>query len=335
MKSRFRWIAGSVVVLILIVLAYYRAGVLNLPSVPDEVTATDAGLVGLDEMKNLEARIFSVNIPSSADSLTVEVQRAVSEIEYGNERNGILHLQSLVRRNPANIVLGNLLRMETFKLTRLRLASNASQGEIGLVLPEYLDNQPMKFFRDLIKERPDRELKLQLALALVDHMLLFPALEIKAPASVESVEILSDILRQSDPRAAFYVPALYARGLNYLYRPFNLVWPERIATAPDAASKDLSLAVAIGQKVGGGSNALKAELSLALGDAYAKEGKLNAAHSWWQLANNLAHDDRIRNRVFTRLQWKDEEVAANLEATLEQQMNDTDHPLSDLRFMWR
>ena len=151
MRSRLLLIVGSLLLVTLIAIAYYRAGVLNLPSVPDEITNAESGLAGLDEMKNLEARIFSVNIPSSADSLTVEVQRALSEIEYGNERNGIFHLQSLVRRNPANIVLGNLLRMETFKLTRLRLASNASQGEIGLVLPEYLDNQPMKFFRDLIK----------------------------------------------------------------------------------------------------------------------------------------------------------------------------------------
>ena len=166
-------------------------------------------------------------------------------------------------------------------------------------------------------------------------MLLFPALEIKAPASVEAVEVLSDILKDPDPKAAYYVPALYARGLNYLYRPFNLVWPERIAAPPDAASKDLALAVAIGHKIGAGSDALKAELSLSLGDAYAKEGKLNAAHSWWQLANNLAHDDRIRTRVFTRLQWKDEDVSANLEATLQQQMDDIDHPLSDIRFMWQ
>ncbi|MBI3364785.1 MAG: hypothetical protein HY033_07750 [Ignavibacteriae bacterium] len=166
-------------------------------------------------------------------------------------------------------------------------------------------------------------------------MLLFPALEIKAPASVEAVEILSGILKQPDVHARYYVPALYARGLNYLYRPFNLVWPERIAAAPDAASNDISLAVAVGQKIGAGSNTLKAELSLSLGDAYAKEGKLNAAHSWWQLANNLAHDDKIRSRVFTRLQWKDEDVASNLEATLQQQMDDIDHPLSDIRFMWQ
>ena len=131
MRSRLLLIVGSLLLVTLIVLAYYRAGVLSLPSVPDEVTATDAGLVGLDEMKNFDARISARNAPPSADSLTIEVQKALTEIENGSEGNGILHLQSLIRRDPANIVLGNLLRMETFKLTRRRLASNASQGKLG------------------------------------------------------------------------------------------------------------------------------------------------------------------------------------------------------------
>jgi len=123
--------------------------------------------------------------------------------------------------------------------------------------------------------------------------------------------------------------------LNYLHRPFNLVWPEKIAAPPDAASKDIALAVAVGQKIGTGSNALKAELLLALGDAYAKEGKFNLARSWWQLANNLARDDIFRERVFSRLKWNDDEVRQNLEETIQKQMEDLDHPLSDLRFMWK
>jgi len=333
MKSRLLMIVGSVVLVTLIALAYYRSGVLNLPSVSDDVTVENAGLVGLDAMKRLDDCLAAGS--ASDDPVATEAQKILSEIQNGNEEGGVRNLQSLVRRNPTNLVLGNLLRVETFRLTRRQLAANANEGEIALSLPDYLENQPARFFREILKERQDREIKLQLALSLVDHMLLFPALEIKAPASVEAVEILSEILKQPDPRAKYYVPALYARGLNYLYRPFNLVWPERIAAAADAASADLSLAVAIGQKVGAGSDALKAELSLSLGDAYAKEGKLNAAHSWWQLANNIAHDELIRKRVYTRLQWKDEEVSSNLEETLQQQMEDFEHPLSDIRFMWQ
>ena len=42
MKSRILLVAGALVLLTLIALAYYRGGVLNLPSVPGEVTMADA-----------------------------------------------------------------------------------------------------------------------------------------------------------------------------------------------------------------------------------------------------------------------------------------------------
>ena len=80
---------------------------------------------------------------------------------------------------------------------------------------------------------------------------------------------------------------------------------------------------------------LKGELSLALGDAYAKEGKLGLARSWWQIANNMVRDESFRIRVFTRMGWNDDEVSSNLEETLQHQMEDLDHPLSDLSFMWK
>ena len=237
-----------------------------------------------------------------------------------------------MEENPANLVFGNVLRMEMLKLKRKWLAANAGRSELALEFPDYLQDEPVRFFRQLAVSHPVREVRLQLALALVDHMLLFPALEIKAPASVEAVGILTELI--DHPADAYYVPALYARGLNYLYRPFNLVWPEKIAAPPDAASEDLSRCIAVGQKTGKGSDALKAELSLALGDAFAKEGKLDPARSWWQIANNLARDEKFRERVFTRMKWNDDEVSASLEETLQRQMDDVDHPLSDLRFMW-
>lgn len=335
MKTRLGLISGALILVTLIAVAYYRAGVLNLPPVPAGITAVDAGLDRLHDLRSFDESIRSDRALSPENTAIIEARGAVSEVRLGNEENGIRRLQALVRRDPTNLVLGNLLRVQVFTLIRHWLVVNANQGEIALKLPAYLEDQPARFFHDLLGQRGNREVKLQLALALVDHMLLFPALEIKAPASVEAVEILSGILDQSDIHAAYYVPALYARGLNYLYRPFNLVWPERIAAVPDAASKDIGLAIAVGQKIGAGSTGLKGELSLALGDAYAKEGKLNTARSWWQLANNLARDDRMRHRVFTRLQWNDEDLSANLEATLQKQMDDIDHPLSDLRIMWQ
>lgn len=336
MKTRLFIIIAVVFFASLATVAYLRSGLLDLPGVPGEITPRQAGLENLEQMKQMDEAIAAGKAKSGglgADVENVEdaSSLAVTAMQAGNGERGIELLQDAVRRQPTDLVCGNVLRMEILKLQREWLKQEAEKGVIALRFPGYLDGQPARFFREQLQSSPPREVKMQLALALVDQMLLFPALEIKAPASVEAVEILTDILK-NDP---YYVPALYARGLNYLYRPFNLVWPERIAAAPDAASQDLALCVAVGNKIGAGSNTLKAELSLALGDAYAKEGKLSKARSWWQLANNLAHNEKLRQRVFLRLSWKDSEVFAKLEQTLQQQMEDLNNPLSDLRFMWQ
>jgi len=314
MKSRFGIITGIVLLGALIAAACLRSGLLNLPAVPEAVTPKDAGLQGLDAMKTLDEGVESGRVPDGSD---------------------IDSLQEAVRVDPTNLVLGNRLRMEVLQRKRAWMSQRADQGEIALEFPDGLRDEPVRFLRALAKLHPTRETKLQLALALVDHMVLFSALEIKAPASVEAVEILTGILEDGAANSAYYVPALYARGLNYLYRPFNLVWPERLAAAPDAASQDIGLAVAVGQKMGVGSDALKAELALNLGDAYAKEGQPDLARSWWQLAKNMVKSDTVLERVRLRLQWKDEDLRANLEETLQRQMEDIDHPLSDLRFMWQ
>ncbi|HTK83179.1 MAG TPA: hypothetical protein VL633_12905 [Bacteroidota bacterium] len=343
MKARLSIILGIIVLGSLVAVAYYRSGLLSLPEVPNEVYAGVAGLQGIDEMKIYDDDLIGITPPAADPYQTGETspvrsdfdsaKSALDEIRNGEEEEGFTALEEIVRRNPASLVLGNALRMEALRLKRKWLVTNADKSEIALVFPDYLRDEPIHFFRELVKTNPSREVKLQLASSLVDHMLLFPALEIKAPSSVEAVEILTGILK--DRENQYYVPALYARGLNYLYRPFNLVWPERIAAPADAASTDIAMAVAVGQKIGAGSDRLKAELSLALGDAYAKEGKLGLARSWWQIANNMAREDAFRQRVFTRLHWSDDDVSANLEEVFDHQMNDLDHPLSDLRIMWR
>ena len=232
MKTRIGIIVGIVVLCSLVAVAYFRSGLLSLPSVPENVSAHAAGLEHLDAMKSTDESVASeVTAP---DPLVASLQLALKEIRGGNEEQGFHAIQEIVRNNPANLVIGNVLRMEALRLKQKWLASNADKSEIALVFPEYLNDEPIRFYRGLAKANPSREVKLQLALALVDHMLLFPALEIKAPSSVEAVEVLTDIIEHGNADGAYYVPALYARGLNYLYRPFNLVWPEKIAAPRDA-----------------------------------------------------------------------------------------------------
>jgi hypothetical protein len=220
--------------------------------------------------------------------------------------------------------------MAVFRLRRAAL-EDVSRTSLAARLPAPLGGEPLEFLKRFAAEHPSREADLQLALAWVDEMLLYPALEIKAPASIESVEILSAVLE----RQPHYVPALYGRGLNYLHRPARLVWPESQAAPPDAASRDLGLCVALGRAVGGGSPALVSTLALALGDAYAKEGRGEKARSWWQIAQNQSRDAAVRAAVERRWSWTDAELLDRLEAELQTRMLDLDRPMTDLSLMWR
>ena len=117
--------------------------------------------------------------------------------------------------------------------------------------------------------------------------------------------------------------------------PARLVWPEARKAAPDAASRDLGLCVAIGRRVGGGSPRLRATLALTLGDAYAKEGKPDRARSWWQIAQNTGRDPALLDAVRRRFAWQDGELLDRIEAELEGRMLDLEHPLTDLSLVWR
>jgi hypothetical protein len=233
---------------------------------------------------------------------------------------------------PDNLVLANAYRMVVFKLRRDFL-SVARKESIALPhFPPELDRQPIAFFEELDRQHPSRETKLDLALAWVDEMLLFPALEIKAPSSVQAVDLLTSVLDRDGQ--GYYVPALYARGLNHLHRPARLVWPESIKAPQDAAEKDIGKCVAIGRRLGAGSARLQATLAMNLGDSYVKTGKLSVARSWWQIAQNLCRDADFQASIRRRYEWQNEEILDRLEEELDRGRSELDHPMTDLALMW-
>jgi hypothetical protein len=236
-----------------------------------------------------------------------------------------------IRLDPNNLVLANAYRMVVFRLRRDFLAASRRALAVAPKFPPELDGQPIAFFEELDRQHASRETKLHLALSWVDEMLLFPALEIKAPASVQSVDLLTQVLDKDDPA---YVPALFARGLNHLHRPARLVWPESARTPKDAAARDIGRCVAIGRRLGAGSARLQATLALSLGDAYVKAGRLNVARSWWQIAQNLCRDQDLQTAVRRRYAWQNEEILDRLEDELDRGRGELDHPMTDLAMMW-
>lgn len=306
------------------------ARVIGLPPVPESVTARDAGLDGVASWA-AQARILAEPAGASAPASAVESARAaLARIARGEGPEGLRALGDVVVENPADLVLGNTFRMAVYRLHRAFLDAARERGERMPLLPPHLDGEPLRTLERAAAVLPTREIRLQIALAHVDKMVLYPALEIKAPASIDSVHAFTDILA-TDPH---YVPALVGRGLNHLNRPLGLVWPEHPAPPADAASRDFALAVAVGAKVGGASPRLKGLLLLLLGDAYAHEGKAGIARSWWSLAGEATDDLGIREELRRRAGWPETEFPARVEGRLEERMADLDSPVGDLSFLW-
>lgn len=330
-RSGLWWTLLAVVAVAAIaVVAVRRGGLLDLPKVPEGVTAESAGIAHLDQLKQRAADLDAARAGDS-DAALVAASTGLRAVRDGDIGPGLDSLRHALRLAPDDLVLGNAYRMTVLRLRRAALNDATARATFAGRLPPAIDREPIAFFEVLRREHPSREVTLQLALAWVDELMLFPALEIKAPASVESVTLLSGILEQQPS----YVPALFGRGLNYLHRPSRLVWPESKKMAPDAASRDLAMCVAIGRKIGGGSPRLAGTLALTLGDAYAREGRYENARSWWQIAHNTAGDPELGTAARRRFTWDDREVQDRLEQELETRMSDLDHPLSDLAIIWQ
>jgi hypothetical protein len=330
-----RWtlvLLAGLVIAVTAGVALFRVGLLGLPAAPAGVTAESAGLADLPAMRELHERLLSeaepvVALPPGATL----VRRGLSRCRTGDTAAGLAQMREGLQLEPNSMVLANAYRMAVFGLRRDALAAARKQGIAAPQFPPELERQPIAFFEALHRQHATRETSLHLALAWVDEMLLFPALEIKAPASVQAVDLLTKTIEDGH---VGYVPALFARGLNHLHRPARLVWPESERTARDAAAQDIGRCVAIGRRLGLGTPRLQATLALSLGDAYVKAGRPGVARSWWQLAQNLNRDTEMQEAVRRRYAWQNEELLDRLEEELDRSREALDRPMTDLSFMW-
>lgn len=338
-KRLFYGIA-TLVVIATAALAWSRVGLLNLPSVPAGLTIDRAGLADLSALRELDDYIRSSNssaepppsLAATASAAAKLVRAGFLDIQRGEVEIGLEQMRQGLRQAPDNLVLANAYRMTAFQQRREFLRSAKQTASLVPEFPPHLDGQPIRFLKELDRARPSRETKLHLAMAWVDHMLLFPALEIKAPSSVEAVNLLTQVIDRDNPA---YVPALFARGMNHLHRPSRLVWPETERTPKDAAAQDIARCIAIGKKLGAGSPRLQASLAVALGDAYVKADKNDLARSWWQIAQNLAAGDAdLQSAIRRRYGWRNEEILDRLEDELDRARTALDRPMTDLAFMW-
>ncbi len=338
-SSRKRWWSVALILLLaLATFAWLRTGMLDLPAVPANLTLEATGLSGLEQMKQLNELIWSAP-PSGLESpkppalteAAALVQRGIAAYRRGETKEALEQMRQGLRLEPNNLVLANAYRMVVFGLRRDFLASARRESMLTPKFPPELDRQPIVFFEELDRQHSTRETKLNLAMSWVDEMLLFPALEVKAPSSVQAVDLLTEVIEKDNPG---YVPALFARGLNHLHRPSRLVWPESAKTPRDAAARDIGKCVAIGRHFNAGSARLQAVLAMSLGDAYVKAGRLSVAHSWWQIAQNLCHNADLQASIHRRYGWQNEEILDRLEEELDRSRSELEHPMTDLALMW-
>ncbi len=321
-----------------VMLAAACSKVIGLPEVPPSVTRIDAGLESLatfsDESRAIARPLSSAErsrFASAPPSDPVDrIRYAADLIASGNDAAGVVLGSGVILDRPSDLVVGNAFRMQVYRAKRAFLSSARARGDRSATLPGFLSDEPLSTLRKAAAVTPSREISVQIALAHVDRMFLDPALEIRAPASIDSVHELTRVL-DHEP---YYVPALVGRGLNHLNRPRKLVWPEHPAPPEDAASKDLALAAAVGAKVGGASDRVKGFLLLLLGDAYAHEGRAGLARSWWMLAGEATEDRTVHEELAERATWPEKEMPDRLEARLAARMDDVEAPVSDLSFLW-
>src|ERR1039458_602875 len=189
-RRKFYWSVALILFLALAMFAWFRAGLLDLPAVSANLTLESAGLSGLDQMKQLNDLIWSAPQSNSPPALTPAaalVQRGIAAYRRGETKDALEQMRQGIQFDPNNLVLANAYRMVVFALRRDFLAAARREMIATPKFPPELDQQPIVFFEELDKQRHTRETKLSLAFAWVDEMLLFPALEVKAPSSVEAV----------------------------------------------------------------------------------------------------------------------------------------------------
>jgi hypothetical protein len=138
----------------------------------------------------------------------------------------------------------------------------------------------------LSKQKSTTNVTIEVALAYVDMMRSCPkppdGLVCQAQNSYSSISVLDKVL-QDNP---YNIVARYARGLNHLY------WPTLMGHLPKA-QVDLQYAVALSKAQAKLGSAFVPQVYVALGDVFAKSGKVNDARNVWMNGLNATQDQQL------------------------------------------
>ena len=259
-------IAGMVIVILILsgagayILLLPKVQPLSLPKLPAHLALSDLGLGNWESYQQpLPADpLHASDLPATPQINTqlALLQDAAGQtlIKQQQITRGLAYLQAAVISDPDNLRYANDYRLAL--RTQKRFDEEAN------------------FFANLLKTHNSVPVQIAMALSYVDQMRSCPpppdGLVCQAQFSSRSISQLDGILNAQP----YNIIARYARGLNYLY------WPRLMQHLPRAA-QDLSYSVALTGTLNKTSNHFTDAAYTALGDAFAKDGQIDAARNVW------------------------------------------------------
>jgi hypothetical protein len=258
---------------------------MKLPGLPAGITVADMGVpepaLGF-ECAPVPPGLASADLDALLTSLSAQVEQTPIDLCAGNRfRETVRHRD--LRSGHFAIRLSSL-PPELAAIARDPNSEPPEPARTGRSMPEEME--PAKLFHNLLS-KPGGDLpetELQLGLAYVDLMTSQGGRENKARLSSRSIHALSVAL----DRRPYMLPALYARGLNYLY------WPVIAGKLP-LAIQDFKTCIALANlpPLRDHPPLVIAEAYRALGDSLVKladsalsrreeQVLLRSARRWWQ-----------------------------------------------------
>jgi tetratricopeptide (TPR) repeat protein len=246
----------------------------SLPAIPAHLTLTDLGLANWQEYRRT-LPTNALNSPMLPASPQVNKNVALLEdaagqelIHQGQLEHGLAYLQAAALSDPDNLRLNNDFRLA------LRNNNRFAQEEA--------------FFTQQAKKIKSANTSIGLALAYVDEMRSCPrppdGLVCQAQDSSHSISTLTEVLALHP----YNIIARYARGLN------NLYWPSLMGHLPQA-QEDLQYAIALLRPLGSVSGVFSEQAYTALGDVFAKDGKIDKARNIWQNGEIVVPNSSLLN----------------------------------------
>jgi tetratricopeptide (TPR) repeat protein len=278
-KKLKRWVIGSLVGVVLLIgatiayiLMYTQVTPLALPVVPANLSASQ---IGLDQWQTYQQPLpaNALNDPSLpttpreiASLAFIQDAAGQALIQKGDLTHGLAYMKAAVQADPDNLRYSNDYRV--------------------MLRNHQLYQEELNFFSALSKQKSTTNVTIEVALAYVDMMRSCPkppdGLVCQAQNSYSSISVLDKVL-QDNP---YNIVARYARGLNHLY------WPTLMGHLPKA-QVDLQYAVALSKAQAKLGSAFVPQVYVALGDVFAKSGKVNDARNVWMNGLNATQDQQL------------------------------------------